>query len=75
MGTGSGSGPGSGKAGEEDLRADGLLAAKGRDPSWVREYEHRSGEPALPVGIRGSRDLLTPVCPHRTAQQGLGGLS
>ena len=30
---------------------DALLAAKGTDPSWVREYERRSGEPALtPVG-------------------------
>jgi hypothetical protein len=33
-----------------------LLAAKGRDPGWVREYERRSGEAALtPVGeaVRG----------------------
>ena len=30
---------------------DALLAAKGTDSGWVREYERRSGEPALtPVG-------------------------
>lgn len=30
---------------------DALLAANGGDPSWVREYERRSGEPSLtPVG-------------------------
>ena len=30
---------------------DALLAAQGRDPDWVREYERRSGEPTLtPVG-------------------------
>lgn len=30
---------------------DALLAANGRDPGWVREYERRTGESALtPVG-------------------------
>jgi hypothetical protein len=30
---------------------DALLATQGTDPRWVREYERRSGEPALtPVG-------------------------
>ena len=38
-------------AGPDRFVIDALLAVRGRDSDWVREYERRSGEPALtPVG-------------------------
>lgn len=38
---------------------DAQLAAKGRDPGWAREYERRSGEPALtPIGEAARGHLI-----------------
>lgn len=52
---------------------DALLAARGRDPGWLREYERRTGESALtPVGEAARVYLIMYMGPSGHVYRGYG---